>query len=67
MQERDVPGPAWSEALRLAEGDVGRTEEWYRHFPLPELGGLTAAQAVDVGRESDVLRLLQMYEFGSLG
>jgi len=67
MMNRAVSEKVWAEALRLGVGDVEKTRRWYFQVPLRELGDLTAAQAVDQGRESDVLRLLEMYECGYLG
>lgn len=54
-------------AVRLAQGDHAKAEQWFNTFPLPEFGGQTAAQAVSNGRGADVLRLLELYDLGSLG
>lgn len=56
-----------AEATRLALGDAQRARRWYFDVPLVEFGGLSAAAAVEQGREADILRLLEFYEAGSLG
>jgi hypothetical protein len=43
-------------------GDAVKARKWYFDERLSEFGGLTPAQAVAQGRESDVIRLLEMYD-----
>lgn len=56
-----------AEAIRIAEGDAAKARDWYFNMPLRELNGRTAACAVEDGDEQRVLRLLELYELGSLG
>lgn len=61
-----VPQKVLTQATLMA-GDVERAKEWYFNYPLPEFDGQTAEAAVARGREAEVLRLLEMYDAGSLG
>ncbi len=54
-------------AVRLAKGERAKAEQWFHTLALPEFAGQTAAQAVNNGRGADVLRLLELYDLGSLG
>ncbi len=67
MDETDPRTPAEVPVSKMAElcGDAEKARRiWFLHESLREFGGMTAAMAVAMGRESDVPRLLEIYEAG---
>lgn len=65
--EANVSEKVLAQATALSGGDATKARHGYFEERLTEFDGLTAAQAVAQGRESDVLRLLEMYDVGFSG
>lgn len=56
-----------TEAMRVAGGNIEKARAWYFNEPLREFYGQTAASVVALGREADILLLLEAFEDGYLG
>jgi hypothetical protein len=67
LSELPIPGVRVLAAAVTFMGDRDRATVWYRTQGIAEFNGKTAEHLVTEGRESDVLKYLEMLDAGACG